>query len=57
MVICGVGCGSFERLLKAFEGFLFFGTHAFPLGVYIDWTSPGSNDERSEVGLDITGVK
>jgi len=47
MVICGV-VGGFELrgfgLLKAL-GFLFFGTYAFPLGVYIDSGLPGSNDK------------
>jgi hypothetical protein len=48
MVICGV-VGGFELrgfgLLKAL-GFLFFGTYAFPLGVYIDSGLPGSNDKN-----------
>jgi hypothetical protein len=46
MVICGLWeLWALRALsLKAFEGFLFFGTYAFPLGVYIDWTFPGSND-------------
>jgi hypothetical protein len=48
MVTCGVvRFGGFE-LLKALSlealGFLFFGTYASPLGVYIDSWLPGSND-------------
>jgi hypothetical protein len=43
-------------LLKAL-GFLFFGTYAFPLGVYIDSGLPGSNDKNMFISSIMVEIK